>query len=139
MYYNIFIFYFLNFELSTIFHCPPTVETAQNGGESVESFVHSTPNKLTSILRVTGIPVMDGLESTHAIRDLEQPDAKNILIIAMTANAFEEDKAIALSTGMTSFLINPINIKLVLQELKNFRLGQTKLFIFLFFSPTIKM
>jgi CheY-like chemotaxis protein len=54
------------------------------------------------------MPVMDGLEATRAIRALDHPDAKSVPIIAMTANAFDEDVQRSLQAGMTAHLSKPI-------------------------------
>ena len=59
------------------------------------------------------MPVMDGLEATKAIRMLEREDAKKIPIIAMTANAFEEDRKACLDAGMNEHIGKPINIPLL--------------------------
>jgi CheY-like chemotaxis protein len=56
------------------------------------------------------MPVMDGLEATKAIRELEREDAKKIPIIAMTANAFEEDRKACLEAGMNEHIGKPIDI-----------------------------
>ena len=57
------------------------------------------------------MPVMDGLEATKAIRELEREDAKKIPIIAMTANAFEEDRKACLDAGMDEHIAKPIDIE----------------------------
>ena len=59
------------------------------------------------------MPVMDGLEATKAIRMLEREDAKKIPIIAMTANAFEEDRKACLEAGMNEHIGKPIDIPLL--------------------------
>ena len=59
------------------------------------------------------MPVMDGLEATKAIRELEREDAKKIPIIAMTANAFEEDRKACLDAGMDEHIGKPIDIPLL--------------------------
>ena len=54
------------------------------------------------------MPVMDGLSATRAIRDLDRPDAKDVPIIAMTANAFDDDVQRSLQAGMTAHLSKPV-------------------------------
>ena len=62
------------------------------------------------------MPVMDGYQATRAIRALERPDAARIPIIALTADAFEEDRKRCLEAGMDDFLAKPVEIK-VLKEM----------------------
>ena len=57
------------------------------------------------------MPVMDGLDATRAIRLLNRPDAKRVPIIAMTANAFDEDRKECLAAGMNEHIGKPINLK----------------------------
>ena len=63
------------------------------------------------------MPVMDGYEATHMIRKLEEPGLSSIPILAMTANAFDEDRKAALNCGMNGFLSKPIEIKEVIWAL----------------------
>ena len=60
------------------------------------------------------MPVMDGITATKTIRSLKHPDAETISIIAMTANAFEEDKQEAFKAGMNAHIAKPIDIKTIL-------------------------
>ena len=66
------------------------------------------------------MPVMDGLSATRAIRELDRSDAKTVPIIAMTANAFEEDRRLAIKAGMNGYLVKPIDINKLFEELKKF-------------------
>jgi CheY-like chemotaxis protein len=61
------------------------------------------------------MPEMNGHEATIAIRKLEREDAKSVPIIAMTANAFEEDKQAALEAGMNAHVAKPIDIAVLMQ------------------------
>ena len=63
------------------------------------------------------MPVMNGYEATRAIRKLDDPDLASIPILAMTANAFEEDKQEALNCGMNGHLAKPIDVKMLLDTL----------------------
>ena len=63
------------------------------------------------------MPVMDGYEATHEIRNSENEDAKSIPIIAMTANAFEEDKRDAIAAGMNGHIAKPIQVEKLLSIL----------------------
>ena len=84
----------------------------------MEKISASEPGDYDLILMDIQMPVMDGYESTKAIRELEDDDKKNIPIVAMTANAFEEDKKKVLSAGMNGHLTKPIEIQKLLEELK---------------------
>ena len=66
------------------------------------------------------MPVMDGLGATRAIRGLDRPDAGRIPILAMTANAFEEDRIAAMKAGMTGYLVKPLDIEMVLDEIRKY-------------------
>lgn len=93
------------------------VDTAGNGQEAVDSFGKNQPGTYQAILMDIRMPVMDGLEATRKIRALKHEDAARIPILAMTANAFEEDKKEAYDAGMTGYLIKPLDIKDLISEL----------------------
>ncbi len=80
---------------------------AENGKIAVKKFADSPPGFYDAILMDIRMPVMDGLEATAAIRALDHPDAKTIPIIAMTANAFDEDVQRSLNAGMNAHLTKP--------------------------------
>lgn len=73
---------------------------------------------LLRILKVQ-MPVMNGYEATKCIRALDNPELKNIPILAMTANAFEEDRRSALKCGMNGFVSKPIEIDELSRALEN--------------------
>ena len=77
------------------------------------------------ILMDVMMPVMDGLEATKRIRSLDHPDAGSIPIIAMTANAFEEDVQKTLAAGMNEHLSKPINRKLLVSTLLKYNRHKT--------------
>jgi CheY-like chemotaxis protein len=81
---------------------------AQNGRIVVEMFQNSEPGTYSAILMDIRMPEMDGLEATQAIRALDRPDAKTIPIIALTANAFDEDVQRSLQVGMNAHLAKPV-------------------------------
>ena len=83
-------------------------EQAENGAKAVEMFKNSAPGYYSAILMDVRMPVMDGLEATKAIRALDREDAKVIPIIAMTANAFDEDVKYSLQAGMNAHLCKPV-------------------------------
>ena len=84
------------------------VEHAENGRIVVEMFENSVPDYYDAILMDVRMPEMDGLEATKAIRALKRPDAKTIPIVAMTANAFDEDVQRSLQAGMNAHLSKPV-------------------------------
>ncbi|MDE7392008.1 MAG: response regulator, partial [Treponemataceae bacterium] len=84
------------------------VEHAENGQVAVDMFRASDPGHFDAVLMDVRMPVMDGLKATAAIRALDHPDAKDIPIIAMTANAFDEDVQHSLQAGMTAHLTKPV-------------------------------
>ncbi len=84
------------------------VECADNGAEGVSMFANSTAQYYDAILMDIRMPVMDGLKATAAIRRLNRPDAQTVAIIAMTANAFEDDVQMSLKAGMNAHLPKPI-------------------------------
>ena len=95
------------------------IDTANNGLEAVEKVASSKPGDYDLILMDIQMPVMDGHEATKRIRNLKEPALANIPILAMTANAFDEDRKAALECGMNGFLSKPIEIKQVIQALSD--------------------
>lgn len=87
---------------------------AINGKEAVEIFSESNPGQIDAILMDVMMPIMNGYEATSAIRDLDRKDALTIPIIAMTANAFVEDKIKAKEAGMNDYISKPLDEKLVI-------------------------
>ena len=85
------------------------VEHAENGQLAVEAFANHPPRYYDAVLMDVRMPVMDGLAAAAAIRALERPDAKTIPIIAMTANAFDEDVQRSLQVGMNAHLSKPVD------------------------------
>ena len=87
-----------------------TTEIAQNGQEAVDMMRESRPGYYQLILMDVQMPVMNGYEAARAIRRLENAELASIPIIAMTANAFEEDKKEALACGMNGHIAKPIDV-----------------------------
>ena len=87
------------------------VATAENGAEAVEKIKNSKPGNYDLVLMDVQMPVMNGYEATKQIRALNDPVLAGITIIAMTANAFDEDRRKALECGMDGFLTKPIVIE----------------------------
>jgi len=95
-------------------------EHAENGKVAVEMFDQSAPGYYDAILMDVRMPVMDGLEATRTLRKLARSDARTISVIAMTANAFDEDVQRSLQAGMNAHLSKPVDIdrlRETLQEL----------------------
>lgn len=97
-----------------------SVTAAANGKEAVACFRQYPPDYFTAILMDIRMPVMDGLQATREIRGFAREDAARVPILAMTANAFEEDKALAYKAGMSGYLIKPLDVGTLLNELKKF-------------------
>lgn len=97
------------------------VVIACNGEEAVRAFKESDVSNIDAILMDVMMPVMDGLEATKAIRSLCRADAESVPIIAMTANAFEDDIKKTLSAGMNEHLSKPINRRLLVSTLLKYK------------------
>lgn len=95
------------------------VDTAENGAEAVEKVKNSTPGSYDLVLMDVQMPVMNGYEATKQIRALDDPALAGITILAMTANAFDEDRKRALKCGMNGFLSKPIIIEELLGTLQH--------------------
>ena len=98
------------------------VTRAWNGQEVVEIFKKSRSGEFDVILMDIMMPVMNGYEATKRIRSMDREDAKTIPIIAMTANAFTEDRLKAKKAGMNEHIAKPVDVKLlvkVIHELLN--------------------
>ena len=94
------------------------VDTAENGAEAVEKVKRSKPGGYDLVLMDVQMPVMNGYEATREIRALADPALAGITILAMTANAFDEDRKEALECGMDGFLSKPIVIEELLAALQ---------------------
>lgn len=94
------------------------VVNAEDGQEAVEKFQSSPPGYYDLILMDIQMPRLNGYEATRAIRDLEHPDARKIHIIAMTANAFSEDVANAVASGMNDHIAKPIDVKELYRKMR---------------------
>ena len=94
------------------------VECAENGQIGVDMVKSADPGYYDMVCMDLMMPIMDGYEATRAIRSLEDKVKANIPIVAMTANAFEEDKEKAIECGMNDFLTKPFRIDQLLDMLK---------------------
>ncbi|MCI5917744.1 MAG: response regulator [Roseburia sp.] len=94
------------------------VKKAVNGKEAVEMMEKSEPFAFDVVLMDVRMPIMDGLEATRKIRAMKRADVKDLPIIALTANAFEEDKRKAFDAGMSDFLTKPIDPTLLFETIQ---------------------
>ena len=94
------------------------VDTAENGAQAVERIVSARPGDFDLVLMDIQMPVMDGYEATRRIRALDDPVLAGIPILAMTANAFDEDRREALTCGMNGFLSKPVNVEEIARALQ---------------------
>ena len=94
------------------------VEKAWNGQEAVELFKKSEPGEFDVILMDIMMPVMNGYEAAKMIRSLEREDAKKVPIIAMTANAFTEDRIRAKEAGMDEHVAKPVDVELLIKVIR---------------------
>lgn len=93
------------------------VTIVKNGKKAVDCFEAAPPGTFDAILMDVMMPVMDGLAATRAIRAIPRADARQIPILAMTANAFEEDARQCLAAGMNVHLAKPLQMDKVLAAL----------------------
>ena len=93
------------------------VDSAENGAVAVEKVSTAAPGSYDLVLMDVQMPIMDGYTATRKIRALDDPARAKIPILAMTANAFDEDRRNALESGMNGFLSKPIVIDDLVQEL----------------------
>ncbi len=97
-----------------------TVETAPDGTDAVEMVRRSSERYYDAVLMDIQMPVMDGYEATRTIRAMSRQDVRTMPIIAMTANAMEEDKEAALKNGMDAHIAKPLDIERFLTILRKY-------------------
>ncbi len=90
---------------------------AKNGKEAVDRFQASEPGEFDIILMDMQMPVMDGCTAAKEIRKLDREDAKSVMIYACTANTFQEDRDMAIASGMDDFLTKPIDVNMLLKKI----------------------
>ena len=95
-----------------------TAEHAENGRIAVEMFADQPPGTYDAILMDMRMPEMDGLEATMRIRAMDREDAKAIPIIALTANAFDEDVQRSLQAGLNAHLSKPVEPDVLFETLE---------------------
>jgi CheY-like chemotaxis protein len=95
------------------------VVAAINGKDAVDLVRSSRPGEIYAILMDIQMPIMDGYEATRAIRGLDDSRLARIPIIAMTANAFNEDRKRAMNAGMNAYITKPIDVPQLFETLEN--------------------
>lgn len=96
------------------------IDTAEDGTIAVEKVFQANPGQYDLILMDIQMPLLDGYEAAKQIRRFAKPEVANIPIIAMTANAFEEDREKAFKAGMNDYIKKPIDIDVMRETLKKF-------------------
>ncbi len=99
------------------------VAKARDGQEAVDVFAASAPFSFDAVLMDIMMPVMDGYEATRSIIALDRPDAKRVPIIAMTANAFADDRRLAREAGMVAHVSKPFDLNQLTKLLSRYRRG----------------
>ncbi len=100
------------------------VECAENGKQAYDMVCQAAPDYYSLILMDIQMPIMNGYDATRAIRALPDTSISDIPIVAMTANAFEEDRELALESGMNGHLPKPIDLGKMMELLENFFRGK---------------
>lgn len=100
------------------------IDTAENGREALDAFTAKPEYYYDLILMDVQMPVMDGLEATRRIRALDRKDASDVSIIAMTANAFAEDRKISMEAGMNAHITKPLDARQLLECLERWAGGE---------------
>ena len=96
------------------------VESAPDGTDAVEMVSKSEENYYDVILMDVQMPIMNGYEATRTIRNLPRADVRDLPIIAMTANALEEDKEAAIKNGMNAHIAKPLDMDIFMSVLRHF-------------------
>ncbi len=96
------------------------VETAPDGTDAVDMVRKSEENYYDAVLMDVQMPIMNGYEATRTIRNLPRRDVRDLPIIAMTANALEEDKEAALKNGMNAHIAKPLDVDVFIQVLGHY-------------------
>ena len=96
------------------------VDVAVNGKDAVEKYAASAPGTYNFILMDIQMPVMNGYDAAKKIRQMDDPQKAGIPIIAMTANAFSEDKQAALDAGMNDHVAKPINMNILVPTIQKY-------------------
>ena len=96
------------------------MESAPDGTDAVAMVRDAQENYYDVVLMDVQMPIMNGYEATRTIRNMQRKDVKDLPIIAMTANALEEDKEAALKNGMNAHIAKPLDMDIFMDMLKKF-------------------
>ena len=96
-----------------------SIDTAENGQIAVDKIAGAEAGRYDLILMDIQMPVMDGYQAAREIRKLPDPEKAGIPIVALTANAFEKDRKLALEAGMQDHVTKPINAEVVMASIIN--------------------
>lgn len=96
------------------------VELAEDGAVAVEKMAAAAPGQYDLILMDIQMPIMNGYEATRQIRAMDSTYCREIPILAMTANAFEEDRTLAIEAGMNGYLTKPIDVEKMMKTIASF-------------------
>ena len=102
------------------------VVTANDGKEAVDAFAASAPETFDCVLMDLMMPVMSGYEAARVIRAMDRSDAKTVPIIALSANAFDEDVAMAKDAGMNEHLAKPVDMGKMFRVMNRLRYEKSK-------------
>ena len=102
------------------------VVTANNGKAAVDAFASAEPGTFDCVLMDLMMPVMSGYEAARVIRGLDRRDAEAVPIIALSANAFDEDIALAKDAGMNEHLAKPVDIRKMFQVMSRLHNRQSQ-------------
>ena len=104
-----------------------TTERAENGRLCVDKMRSAEKGRYELIFMDVQMPEMNGLDATRAIRKLDNPWAASIPIVAMTADAFSENVMECLDAGMNGHIAKPVDIKLVIKEIRRIKEERVKI------------
>ena len=96
------------------------ITIVKDGRQAIDAFINNPPGTYDAILMDVMMPVIDGIHATKSIRSLDRPDAKTIPIIAMTANAFNEDVDRCIAAGMNAHLAKPLQMDKVISTIAKY-------------------
>ena len=94
------------------------MDVAQNGQEAVVRFREAAPFAYALVLMDIMMPIMNGYEATKAIRSMDRPDARMVPIVAMSANAFQDDIQLSMDAGMNAHLTKPLDVEKIKQAIQ---------------------